>query len=227
MAIEDKSELPSSKGSSRREFLKRSTLGAALAIVAPQLALPSPFERQQELHSGWKIIDAPSVSVPDEEVSKVSYDASHWHSIPTMPATIGGDIAKDGEAGFETAPRRRVRRHHSGPAAAQERRARRLPDLRQHGGATPILMLTARAQELDKVLGLKVGADDYLTQPFDMLELLARIQALLRRPAAGAATRHTYQIDAVRVDVRSTTVWRDGKKVPLSAREFQLLRYLV
>jgi exo-1,4-beta-D-glucosaminidase len=88
MAIKDKIELPSSKGSSRREFLKRSTLGWAFANLAPQLALPSPSVRQQELQAGWKIIDAPSVSVPDEDVAKISYDASHWHSIPRMPATV-------------------------------------------------------------------------------------------------------------------------------------------
>ncbi|MGH9406650.1 MAG: response regulator transcription factor [Terriglobia bacterium] len=100
-------------------------------------------------------------------------------------------------------------------------------DLRQHGLATPILMLTARAQVVDKVLGLKLGADDYLAKPFDMLELLARIEALLRRPAAGAPGGPVHQIGSLRVDVRSTTVWRDDRKVALSAREFQLLRYFV
>lgn len=102
-------------------------------------------------------------------------------------------------------------------------------DLRQKGVSTPILMLTARAQVVDKVLGLKLGADDYLAKPFDMLELLARVEALLRRPAPSGSGSNpsTYQNGPFRVDFRSTTVWRDGEKVTLSAREFQLLHYLI
>jgi two-component system alkaline phosphatase synthesis response regulator PhoP len=101
-------------------------------------------------------------------------------------------------------------------------------DLRQNGLTTPILMLTARSQTVDKVLGLKIGADDYLTKPFDMLELLARIEALLRRapstPAGQGPIRH---FGAIRVDLRRAEVWRDGQPVALFAREFQLLRYLI
>lgn len=101
-------------------------------------------------------------------------------------------------------------------------------DLRQRGIASPILMLTARSQTVDKVLGLKIGADDYVTKPFDMLELLARIEALLRRvPGAPLSSAIVHRFGAVRVDVRRTEVWRDGQQVALSAREFQLLRYFV
>ncbi|MGH9352910.1 MAG: response regulator transcription factor [Terriglobia bacterium] len=102
-------------------------------------------------------------------------------------------------------------------------------DLRQQGMSTPILMLTARAQVVDKVLGLKLGADDYLAKPFDMLELLARVEALLRRPSRspGSSAYSAYQNGSLRVDFRSTTVWRDDEKVALSAREFQLLHYLI
>lgn len=99
-------------------------------------------------------------------------------------------------------------------------------DLRQRGSTTPILMLTARGQVVDKVLGLKIGADDYLTKPFDMMELLARTEALLRRPASPTAA-NTHQFGNLRVDLRSTTVSRDGEKITLSAREFQLLRYFI
>lgn len=100
-------------------------------------------------------------------------------------------------------------------------------DLRQAGNLTPVLMLTARGQVLDKVLGLKLGADDYLTKPFDMLELLARIEALLRRPVALSSAAGTFQAGTLRVDLRSTTVWRGEEKVALSAREFQLLQYFI
>ncbi|MGH9469372.1 MAG: response regulator transcription factor [Terriglobia bacterium] len=100
-------------------------------------------------------------------------------------------------------------------------------DLRQHGSATPILMLTARGQVTDRVLGLKLGADDYLTKPFDMLELLARIEALLRRPALAGVAGAVFQAGSLRVDFRSTSVWRDGEKIGVSAREFQLLRYFI
>jgi two-component system alkaline phosphatase synthesis response regulator PhoP len=101
-------------------------------------------------------------------------------------------------------------------------------DVRQSGLITPILMLTARGQTADKVAGLKIGADDYVTKPFSMPELLARIEALLRRaPNRPAGRSDVYQFGAVRVDLRGTEVTRDGKAVNLSAREFQLLRFFV
>src|SRR5258708_3808212 len=99
-------------------------------------------------------------------------------------------------------------------------------DIRMAGVIVPILILTARGQTFDKVLGLKIGADDYLTKPFDAMELLARIEALLRR-AKVVASAGVHRFGSVQVDLRGTTVSRDGKVVPLSAREFQLLRYLV
>ena len=101
-------------------------------------------------------------------------------------------------------------------------------DIRQAGMITPILMLTARGQTVDKVLGLKIGADDYLTKPFEMMELMARIEALLRRsPAKPSAQQGHYQVGGLKVDLRGTSVSRDGKPVKLSAREFQLLRYFI
>jgi two-component system, OmpR family, alkaline phosphatase synthesis response regulator PhoP len=101
-------------------------------------------------------------------------------------------------------------------------------DLRQMGVMVPILMLTARDQTVDKVVGLKIGADDYVTKPFEMAELLARIEALLRRsaklfPEAPAI----FQFGSIRVDLRKTEVRRDGKVVTLSAKEFQLLRCFI
>lgn len=100
-------------------------------------------------------------------------------------------------------------------------------DIRQSGLATPILMLTARGQTVDKVVGLKLGADDYLTKPFDMLELMARVEALLRRAPRQPAEPRFLEFGPIRVDLRGTEVFRHGESVTLSAREFQLLRYFV
>jgi two-component system alkaline phosphatase synthesis response regulator PhoP len=99
-------------------------------------------------------------------------------------------------------------------------------DVRMAGVIVPILMLTARGETIDKVLALKIGADDYLTKPFDAMELLARIEALLRR-AKTPAVAGVQKFGSLEVDLRGTSVLRDGKTVPLSAREFQLLRYFV
>ena len=101
-------------------------------------------------------------------------------------------------------------------------------DLRQEGVATPILMLTARTQVIDKVVGLKLGADDYVTKPFDVLELLARVEALLRRsPALNASPLETYTFGSVRVDFRRAEATRDGKRLEMSGLELKLLRYLI
>jgi two-component system alkaline phosphatase synthesis response regulator PhoP len=98
--------------------------------------------------------------------------------------------------------------------------------LRERGVETPILMLTARSQVVDKVVGLQFGADDYLTKPFDMMELLARVEALLRR-VPRRESRSAYRFGSIHVDFKSAQVTRDGALVILSAREFQLLKYLI
>jgi DNA-binding response OmpR family regulator len=101
-------------------------------------------------------------------------------------------------------------------------------ELRARGSSIPVLMLTARAQVEDRVVGLKLGADDYLVKPFHMAELLARIEALLRRgrPAAGRA-EGTYAFGDVRVDFRRAEVTRAGRPVSLSGMEFKLLVYFI
>lgn len=98
--------------------------------------------------------------------------------------------------------------------------------LRLEGNKTPVLMLTAKGQLSDKVTGLQLGADDYLTKPFEMPELLARVEALLRRAPARPSPQ-VYEFGSVRVDWKNASVTRAGKPVELSAREFQLLKYLI
>jgi two-component system, OmpR family, alkaline phosphatase synthesis response regulator PhoP len=98
--------------------------------------------------------------------------------------------------------------------------------IRQQGVQTPVLMLTARGQVVDRVVGLKLGADDYLVKPFEMAELLARIEALLRR-APIAALHETAQFGDVNVDFRKAEVTKAGTMLELSAREFKLLRYFL
>jgi two-component system alkaline phosphatase synthesis response regulator PhoP len=101
-------------------------------------------------------------------------------------------------------------------------------EVRRQGVETPIIMLTARGQIVDKVMGLKLGADDYLTKPFDTLELLARMEVQLRRAAAARAHGvHEYRFGDVVVDVRKAEVSRAGRLLDLSAREFLLLKYFL
>jgi two-component system alkaline phosphatase synthesis response regulator PhoP len=100
--------------------------------------------------------------------------------------------------------------------------------IRKAGLITPILMLTARGQTSDKVNGLKIGADDYVTKPFNMLELMARVEALLRRaPIRPAAQTGVFDFGSIHVDLAGTEATRDRTPVNLSAREFQLLRYFL
>jgi len=101
-------------------------------------------------------------------------------------------------------------------------------DIREAGLITPILMLTARGQTSDKVNGLKIGADDYVTKPFNMQELMARVEALLRRaPIRPAAQTGVFDFGSLHVDLVGTEATKDQKAVNLSAREFQLLRYFI
>ena len=101
-------------------------------------------------------------------------------------------------------------------------------ELRAHGVEIPILMLTARSQVVDRVVGFKLGADDYVTKPFAMAELLARIEAMFRRSRAQAAhPAGTYGFGDVRVDFRRAEVFRGGQPVALSALEFKLLAFLI
>ena len=100
-------------------------------------------------------------------------------------------------------------------------------ELRRRAIDTPVIMLTARGQVVDKVVGLKLGADDYVTKPFEMVELLARIEAKLRRAPAILHPAEGYQFGEIRMDFRKAEITKDGAPLDLSAREFQLLRYFI
>ena len=102
-----------------------------------------------------------------------------------------------------------------------------LRELRKRNVETPVIMLTARGQVVDKVVGLKLGADDYVTKPFEMVELLARIEAKLRRAPVVLHPAEGHQFGDVRVDFRRAEATKSGVPLDLSAREFQLLRYFI
>ena len=99
-------------------------------------------------------------------------------------------------------------------------------DIRHAGMATPILFLTAKDQTVDKVVGLKLGGDDYVTKPFKSAELIARIEVLLRR-VPNYVGQGVYGFGEIQIDMRRCQVTRSGKAVYFAGREFQLLRYLV
>lgn len=99
--------------------------------------------------------------------------------------------------------------------------------LRQQGSSIPILMLTGKGEETDKVLGLELGADDYVTKPFSIRELLARVKALLRRQSGLNASVEETQIGDIHVDFKKQEMTRGKKKIEMSAKEFELLKYFV
>jgi two-component system alkaline phosphatase synthesis response regulator PhoP len=96
-----------------------------------------------------------------------------------------------------------------------------------HLAATPVLMLTARVEDTDKIRGLELGADDYVTKPFNPLELVARIKAILRRARAELTAPHILESGGLRLDLDGHTLLRDGEPVDLTPTEFALLRTLM
>ena len=138
------------------------------------------------------------------------------------------DAASDGEAGFKLAASENFDLIILDLMLPKKNGFDVCRDLRQLGRVTPILMLTARDQVVHKVVGLKIGADDYVTKPFEMAELLARVEALLRRAARPVFEANAvYQFGSIRVDFPKTEVLRNGKVLALSAMEFQLLRFSI
>jgi len=109
-----------------------------------------------------------------------------------------------------------------------------LAQMRRDGLTMPVLILTARGEEVDKVRGFRLGADDYVTKPFGVMELLVRIEALLRRSGAAVATTRTsasprtiHRIGDIEIDEDDHRVWREGREIPLSPKAFDLLLALV
>jgi DNA-binding response OmpR family regulator len=99
--------------------------------------------------------------------------------------------------------------------------------LRGEGFEKPIVMLTARGQEIDKVVGLELGADDYVTKPFSIRELLARVRAILRRSEGGKKRLSRYRFSDIELDFEVYRAKKGGEALDLSPREFELLRYLI
>jgi DNA-binding response OmpR family regulator len=134
-------------------------------------------------------------------------------------------VARDGEEGFLDA------RHNAYDLIVLDLMLPKLDGievarkLRAAGKATPILMLTARDTEKDKILGLDVGADDYLTKPFSFGEFLARVRALLRRDTLLRSS--VMRVGDLELDTAARQVRRGGQAITLSAREYALLEYLV
>jgi two-component system alkaline phosphatase synthesis response regulator PhoP len=102
--------------------------------------------------------------------------------------------------------------------------------LRREGNNVPIIMLTARGQEIDRVVGLRAGADDYVTKPFGFLELLARVEAVLRRAPGGRNAEGNlgrYVLGSVTLDFKRLEAHREGRAIEMTPREFGLLRFFI
>lgn len=141
------------------------------------------------------------------------------------------DIATDGKIGFEKATKHPFDLIILDVMLPYRNGFDLCTDIRRAGFTTPILLLTARSQTLEKVLGLKLGADDYVTKPFDTFELMARIEAVLRRApgkinAVESGGNDQYRFGSIILDVQKAMVTRDDVPINLTAREFGLLRYL-
>lgn len=140
----------------------------------------------------------------DVTVTSNGYDAlSSMENAP--PSLVVLDVMLPGLDGFEVCRRIRM------------------------SSSVPIMMLTARGEEVDRVLGLEIGADDYLTKPFSLREFQARVRALLRRGGNSTVELTSDSIESgnLRISMEARRVWRDGQEVPLRPREFELLSFLL
>ena len=100
-------------------------------------------------------------------------------------------------------------------------------DLRSNGITIPILKLTSKREEIDKILGLEIGADDYVTKPFSIRELIARIKALLRRNVEFKKEMEDYSFGNISIDFKKQEIWKDNSKIDLSTTEISILKYFI
>jgi len=100
-------------------------------------------------------------------------------------------------------------------------------ELKLQGNKASIIILSAKAQEADKVMGLELGADDYVTKPFSPRELVVRVKAVLRRTSQGAKLEDFCEFDGIKIDFRKYLILKDGKEIPLTASECKILKMLV
>src|SRR6201986_1759608 len=136
-------------------------------------------------------------------------------------------VARDGAAGPRMAG---GGRHDLGLPAGVLPRRRGLDvcrQLRSAGNDTPIIMLTARGQEIDKVLGLKTGADDYVPKPFSFLELMARVEAVLRRTSKTAEAVEHVSFGDIEMNFKTFEARKSGRALELSPREFKMMKYFI
>lgn len=138
-------------------------------------------------------------------------------------------LAKDGEAGLQLAQRETPDLVLLDVMLPKMTGLDVCRQLRSSGNLVPVIMLTARGQEIDKVLGLKLGADDYITKPFGFMELLARAEAVLRRSSAGREqpAPESYRFGDVQIDFKRHEAEKGGEPIELSPREFDLLAYFI
>jgi len=103
-----------------------------------------------------------------------------------------------------------------------------LKKIRADNNNTPVIMLTAKGEEIDRVLGLELGADDYVTKPFSLRELLARVKAILRRNVSkGSIEQQQYNIGKLEVDFAGYSALSNGQDVPMTHKEFEILKYFI
>ncbi len=135
--------------------------------------------------------------------------------------------ARDGEKGFQMAGRENIALIVLDLMLPGKNGEEICRDLRKNGVSTPILMLTSKKHEMDKVVGLELGADDYVTKPFSIRELCARIKALLRRTGEIRKELDEYSFGDINLDFRKQEATKNGQTLKLSAKEFDVLKYLI
>lgn len=156
----------------------------------------------------------------DPAISKGLYDALHDEHYDVV-------TEDDGEKGFRFAQNENIALIILDLMLPSKNGIEICTDLRKKGINTPILMLTSKKEEMDKVLGLEVGADDYLTKPFSIRELLARIKALLRRKQEIVREIEEYEFGSVQIDFKKQTAFKKNKQIELSTTEYKILKYFI